>query len=157
MFFLCLNPLVGSCRLWSELRASWPGFSLSLCLLSAHCCSHGSFCPQSSRLVPPEVIPACPPPRSSRLVPPKVIPACPQGLGTAVPAPCSALFQDGVLFPPPAALFSRTRWCLSSAERPLPPTLNENPCVSLRLGTGALRPPYRPFFLVLLLAVCCLI
>ena len=140
MFFLCLNPLVGSCRLWSELRASWPGFSLSLCLLSAHCCSHGSFCP-----------------RSSRLVPPKVIPACPQGLGTAVPAPCSALFQDGVLFPPPAALFSRTRWCLSSAERPLPPTLNENPCVSLRLGTGALRPPYRPFVLVLLLAVCCLI
>ena len=140
MFFLCLNPLVGSCRLWSELRASWPGFSLSLCLLSAHCCSHGSFCPRSSRLVPPEVIPACP-----------------QGLGTAVPAPCSALFQDGVLFPPPAALFSRTRWCLSSAERPLPPTLNENPCVSLRLGTGALRPPYRPFFLVLLLAVCCLI
>ena len=73
MFFLCLNPLVGSCRLWSELRASWPGFSLSLCLLSSHCCSHGSFCPQSSRLVPPEVIPACPPLRSSRLVPPEVI------------------------------------------------------------------------------------
>ena len=45
----------------------------------------------------------------------------------------------------------------SSAERPLPPTLNENPCVSLHLGTGALRPSYRPFFLVLLLAVRCLI
>ena len=131
MFFLCLNPLVGSCRLWSELRASWPGFSLSLCLLSSHCCSHGSFCPQSSRLVPPEVIPACPPRGHPGLSPSEVIPACPPR-GHLLSAPTlahtglSVLGHPGLspprssqlvlralalLFPPPAVLFSRTGCC----------------------------------------------
>ena len=77
------------------------------------------------------------------------------GLSVLGHAACPPLRALAALFPPPAVLFSRTRRCLSSAERPLPPTLNENPCVSLRLGTGALRPPYWPFFLVLLLAVRC--